>query len=925
MRITAGSPDKRPICIDEDGLLLRGRDRFAEDHGVIRVGAPSGEGAARRPRERRADLTRDRRQRAAVFIAPESRQAVEQAQNALLNNNALFVGNAMKEDYWKSDAVPEGLIPGLSRENRTDADVLGAVCTIANNFYVLTWLDEKDEDGNFAYRPLPLGETKIMNALRSVVSRENLGQAAEGGLIFTQEGGFALMGGCRDLEIPDGSPVILTRLNPPKNKNVSVSYKEYRTEQCPAGEQGTIRLQRQVTRERNSLKPSYSAWETQSYSCISKPSPVVASITRQQVANGATDPDSTTLRNLLLNALHSGSCTDVGVEGRKDGKNTTSELLSTCGTSRVSLSAPPRLASQVETVVASDARQIQCGGEFGEFTDSLGGFEGIVRHTPWMGTAEFTRSSSRITSSEADSKDDEEYADQVEKSFILRSVWMGNHLFCARNETLTIACSTLKPSLPGLKAIDGNVDYSFNRTATVSGFKNASSFMPGDPLRSDWVKVSGNCQWTQTEETTDFCADASRVPTVQSRVVTASPEGTVAGDWTLTPGNCNGTATITEPGNTHAPQVTAASVETTTVEVQEVQCLSGTTLTPGERKRTHAFVDGQEISVSGWSTTSDPICDEPVETFTVETEEMQCLSGTTVSPGEKMRTRTFLEGLEISVSEWNVTSNPVCDEDDPVSPTSELETASIPCADGQAGTPGSKQRYVTKLNGQFVSATDWTTTTAPSCNDVPPAQVCPAPFQRAADGGCYYLTTEERSVACPAGQQGSISERQTVTVHYPGIRDGWGNWSPVSNTCKRISTCPGQITFDEVYNRLPVPTSGYAAETATMNAICHALDCAGGFAGMDRAIPIYHDYGCYADGESSVCDVRFEGYAWTPTDIENRFEMDGFRSPEDNRLTSWRNNTWLSISGRDVSGDYSRGRHIAKVTAHLKRLTCNAE
>jgi hypothetical protein len=168
-------------------------------------------------------------------------------------------------------------------------------------------------------------------------------------------------------------------------------------------------------------------------------------------------------------------------------------------------------------------------------------------------------------------------------------------------------------------------------------------------------------------------------------------------------------------------------------------------------------------------------------------------------------------------SAWAVTSNSCVVS---CGPQPANETRTLSCPTGQTGTIIESRSYTSAPHPTCWTPGAWTQTSN-SCVNACPTQ--PA--------------TETRTVACPSGQTGTITEsRSYVSAPAPTCWTA-GTWQPTSNTCvaacprkpldeTRTVSCPagftGTITESRTYTSAPSPTCWTAGAWTQTSSTCVA-------------------------------------------------------------------------------------------------------
>lgn len=357
-----------------------------------------------------------------------------------------------------------------------------------------------------------------------------------------------------------------------------------------------------------------------------------------------------------------------------------------------------------------------------------------------------------------------------------------------------------------------------------------------------WMEVSNTCAPTCTtaepaaELRTVSCPAGQTGSTTERRTYAAAPHPTCwqPGPWTPVSSTCASTC-LAQPGT----------------ETRTVSCPAGWTGSRTERRTYTAAAFPTCWTAGPWTVLADtcapPTC--PAQPAS-ETRTVACPSG---QIGSITETRTYTSAPHPTcwtAGAWTQTSN-TCVAACPAAPTS---SRNVLCPIGQSGGI-TETRTVTAAPAPTCWITGpWTQTSNTCCPSQP--------------------TDDVRLLSCPSGQTGQIAERRTYSASPAPTCWTAGAWTPVNNTCVtptcpaqpgpdwRTVSCPpgqtGDVTQRRTYTASAYPICWVAGAWWTISSNCED-GCGPRPAGSSRTVA------CPSGQTGSITEVRTYTSAEPPT------------------------------------------------------------
>lgn len=314
----------------------------------------------------------------------------------------------------------------------------------------------------------------------------------------------ALDTNCLDFNIPQQSPVLISELAIPDLPDNAIVKEDVRLVPCENGQTGHI-----IEKSTHTTLPdgtsSRSQWTESVNSCkddvqiaqISAETNTVNGFVVGALASQGSDQTVTALNLSLANIRCNSARTTEEVENYTgadpDPKNNEQNSFDTCG-SPEEVSALGNINETRMRLDRIETAFVPCGGEAGQFSDSIDGFIGTATHPVWRGEAVYNREVF------VHDKDDDLESVSSEDT-TQRENWFGAVIECSRLENFNIDCDTVYPdvsSRPNFRATDTN-GFNYNRTNTISGWEDNINLRPNPPANPEWNETSASCAWLETD------------------------------------------------------------------------------------------------------------------------------------------------------------------------------------------------------------------------------------------------------------------------------------------------------------------------------------------------------------------------------------------------------------------------------------------
>ncbi len=463
------------------------------------------------------------------------------------------INAVVESDLWKTQTLPEGLLTlttsalGSQDLGGSEAYVDSAYCVIAGTPRHLTWFEGENEEGDLFLKGLGKDRAgQTATKLRQMIAKENFG-IARGVTIEMADGSIVTpSGGCATLNIPQGSAVAVVPL--PEPVEVAETQEKYimRALNCAAGTEGNI-LQRVMatympsgnivvgassfTTEAGVMSDNGLAWEVLANNCIAPTQEIERTVSDTvvdalDVANLITIPGE--IAETLEVNLTDKDCKDVkkGSEDedtQADGEADADKKYDTCaGPEEIKTLEGVEISPDTLVKTEEEIIHASCGGQaagsstvtiapgsanFQGIHSGLSGKAGTLSYTNWSGDVAYKKitrfyeivqdfgDGTGGRGATADGNCGNGGCSEV-------VVYEGLDLQCDRNETLSIACSTMYA--PGGTLITNN-GMSYSRPRAIRGWQDTVNLVPNQPNDASWSAGSMNCVWRETKTENPGC------------------------------------------------------------------------------------------------------------------------------------------------------------------------------------------------------------------------------------------------------------------------------------------------------------------------------------------------------------------------------------------------------------------------------------
>ena len=401
--------------------------------------------------------------------------------NALMHYAIKGQAALLEDGNWQS--LTDGMLTfgtGVLSEVRmggSEGYVASALCKQGDTALHLTWFETEDDHGELALKGLGRSSgADLMEALTRTVSGEQLAVMTEEGIRNTGNNQLvAVPGGCGELDIPSGSPVMVFALAVPEDIDRIgdvVSY-EYRTLACGEGEDGNLLERRSVMYPEGGSDPIYGGWSQIENNCrilVDNEDIDVADVVNvdEGLDAGALSmlDSSGSLGQQIRGALKDTECQDVRGRDSQEGFDTCAEA-----EDMADLNELDEIREEASDTI--EQYNQECGGVVGTESNNLWDkFYGENTYQPWEGLVVFQRD---LEAYRADSELSDSGNDDLTYK---RGPWYGHTIDCSRDEELKLSCSNVTP--PTLSGSDSSSMY------------RTYSFVPSGDTYSWWEGVFGS-------------------------------------------------------------------------------------------------------------------------------------------------------------------------------------------------------------------------------------------------------------------------------------------------------------------------------------------------------------------------------------------------------------------------------------------------
>lgn len=422
-----------------------------------------------------------------------------------------------------------------------------------------------DQAIHLSWINIELDEKINLHNWRSVVSKlileyeaDNIGTMEKEGIRqHVNQEILSLPSVCQIDDIPEGVPVIMSRIDIPINSEETQESQEFKSLQCGQGFAGHVIQSRRVVKKNNDIIYT-TAWTDFLDNC----KPEIASYSIATVAQKVDGllmgsiSSTSAMRGAIEKSISEIECKEARSSKRTQGTSSNGdarqgqnhiqnqdlqdEKYSTCAND-AEIVALGTIDAGAVTNRSLDTHSTECGGSSGFFDETLNGVIGRVSHTRWTGLVEYERD---IVQHESDVN--LQSASTVGRQNIQN--WMGASIECDRKESLNITCSDAYPTMSSMSARDTR-GFNYERTNYISGWANASELIPNQPTNPNWTYISSSsgCSWRETDRW--GCSGTQISEGVRHRAHSSSSLGSALSvtSWnTASPARCYNRRTSTQ-------------------------------------------------------------------------------------------------------------------------------------------------------------------------------------------------------------------------------------------------------------------------------------------------------------------------------------------------------------------------------------------